>query len=522
MTGQWILLRHYLRRDRWVALWYSIGAAVLYASQAVSIDGLYTTQEAFDEAAAAMANNTAFIAMAGPARALNTTGGQVAWQSTAFGAITAGLVSMFVIGRHTRAAEETGREELVRGAPVDRRAGMAAALLTAVILNALAGVAVSASLIGYGLAVPGSLIMGVGLMLSGWFFSGVALLAMQLTESTRAAYGITSMVIGASYALRAAGDVTAGWLSWLSPIGWYQAMWGYSGDRWWPGLLLLVGASALVAAAFAVFDRRDFAAGVIQARPGPNRARDGMVGALGFAWHLQRPTALAWLVGMFLLGLTFGTFGEDVSILGDSDLTDVFAPDPDALVDSFYAVMAVLAALIGAAFTVSSALRPRGEEDDRRVEALLATGLPRRRWLLGHLTVTVLVTVTLLAVTGAGMGLAFAALTGDWAALWRLTGAVLAVVPGVLLFGGVAVLLYGLAMRWAGLAWLFLVFCVVMLLFGELLRLPQWLRDLSPFTHFALVPAQPMAWGPFLAVLSLALAAGTVGVLAFQRRDLRC
>jgi putative exporter of polyketide antibiotics len=57
---------------------------------------------------------------------------------------------------------------------------------------------------------------------------------------------------------------------------------------------------------------------------------------------------------------------------------------------------------------------------------------------------------------------------------------------------------------------------------GELLRLPQWLRDLSPFTHFALVPAQSMAWGPFLAVLSLALAAGTVGVLAFQRRDLRC
>jgi ABC-2 type transport system permease protein len=247
-----------------------------------------------------------------------------------------------------------------------------------------------------------------------------------------------------------------------------------------------------------------------------------MVGALGFAWHLQRPTALAWLVGMFLLGLTFGTFGEDVSILGDSDLTEVFAPDPDALVDSFYAVMAILVALIGGAFTVSSALRPRSEEDDRRVEALLATGLPRRHWLLGHLTVTTLVTVILLALTGAGMGLSFAALTGDWAALWRLTGAVLAVAPGVLLLGGVAVLLYGLAMRWAGLAWLLLVFYVVVLLFGELLRFPQWLRDLSPFTHFALVPAQPIAWVPFLVVLALALTAGAVGVLAFLRRDLHC
>jgi ABC-2 type transport system permease protein len=522
VTGQWILLRHFLRRDRWVALWFAVGVAVLYWAQAVSIDDLYSTQEAFDEAADAMAANTAFVAMAGPARALNTTGGQVAWQATAFGAIAAGLVSMFVIGRHTRAAEESGREELLRGSPVHRRAGMTAALLTALILNALAGAAVSAGLIGYGLAVPGSLIMGVGLMLGGWFFSGVALLAMQLTESTRAAYGITATVIGASYALRAAGDVTAGWLSWLSPIGWYQAMWGYSGDRWWPGLLLLAGAAALVAAAFAVFERRDFASGVIQARPGPDRARDGMVGALGFAWHLQRPSALAWLVGLFLLGLTFGTFGEDVSILGDSELTEAWAPDPDSLVDSFYATMAILVALIGAAFTVSSALRPRSEEDDRRVEALLATGLPRRHWLLGHLSVTVLVTVALLTVIGVGMGLGYAAFTGDQTAIWRYTGAVLAVAPGVLLIGGVAVLLYGLAMRWAGLAWLLLVFCVVVLLFGELLRFPQWLRDLSPFTHFALVPAHPMAWGPFLIVLAVALGAAAVGVLAFQRRDLRC
>ncbi len=522
MTGLWVLLGHFLRRDRWVALWFALGAAVLYWAQGISIDGLYSTQEAFDQAAAAMERNTAFLALAGPARALNTTGGQVAWQATAFGAILAGLVSMFVVGRHTRAAEESGREELLRGSPVDRRAGMTAALLTSVIFNALAGTAVSASLIGYGLAVPGSLIMGVGLMLSGWCFTGVALLAVQLTASSRAAYGITSTVIGASYALRAAGDVTGGWLSWLSPIGWYQAMWGFSGDRWWPGLLLLISAGGLVAVAFAVFERRDFASGVFQTRPGPERAHNGMVGALGFAWHLQRPSALAWLIGMVAMGFTFGTFGDDVSILGDSELTKAWAPDPDALVDSFYATMAILVALIGAAFTVSSALRPRSEEDDRRVEALLATGLTRRNWLLGHLSVTVLGTLVVLAVTGAGMGVGYAVFTGDFGAIGRFAGAVLAVAPGVLLLGGVAVSLYGLAMRWAGLAWLLLVFCVVVLLFGELLRFPQWVRNLSPFTHFALVPAQPMAWAPVLIVLALAFGAGAAGVLGFLRRDLRC
>ena len=58
--------------------------------------------------------------MAGPARALNTIGGQVTWQATAFGAIVAGLMSMFLVGRHTRAEEESGRDELVRAAAVGR------------------------------------------------------------------------------------------------------------------------------------------------------------------------------------------------------------------------------------------------------------------------------------------------------------------------------------------------------------------------------------------------------------------
>ena len=40
MTGTGILLRTFLRRDRWMLLWWGIGAALLYVSQAVSVDGL--------------------------------------------------------------------------------------------------------------------------------------------------------------------------------------------------------------------------------------------------------------------------------------------------------------------------------------------------------------------------------------------------------------------------------------------------------------------------------------------------
>jgi len=77
MTGSAtrLLLRFNLRRDRLMLLWWVLGAVLLYWSQAVSVEGLYPTQVEFDRAAASMADNVAFIAMAGPARALNTVGG---------------------------------------------------------------------------------------------------------------------------------------------------------------------------------------------------------------------------------------------------------------------------------------------------------------------------------------------------------------------------------------------------------------------------------------------------------------
>src|SRR3954463_13983703 len=86
-----ILMRSFLRRDRWLIAGFALGTTVLYYSQAVSVKGLSPTQRDFDRAAASMAQNSSFIAMAGPARALNTVGGQVMWQASAFGAILAGL-----------------------------------------------------------------------------------------------------------------------------------------------------------------------------------------------------------------------------------------------------------------------------------------------------------------------------------------------------------------------------------------------------------------------------------------------
>ena len=521
-TATRLLLRFNLRRDRLMLLWWVLGAVLLYWSQAVSVEGLYPTQAEFDRAAASMAGNAAFIAMAGPARALNTVGGQVAWQASAFGAIVAGLMSMLLVGRHTRAEEESGRDELVRAGAVGRRAPVAAAGLTVLVANVLLGGLVTASLVGYGLGVAGSVSLGLAAALAGLVFGSVALVAAQLTDGTRAMYGITGVVIGASYVLRAVGDVGNGALSWASPIGWGQAMHAFSGERWWPALISVVAVVVLVAVALRLFDRRDIGSGLMAARPGPARAGPQLRGSLGLAWRQQRASVAGWAAGLFLTGLAYGAIGDDVKdLLGDSQFAqDVFVQGGGTIVDSFYAVAVVILALMASGFAVSSAMRPRGEEDAGRLEGLLATGLTRRRWAATSLAVTVAGTVAIVAAGGLGLGLGYQLVTGDGSAVGRLLGATLPYVAPVLVLAALTWLAFGLSPRWAGAGWLALGFCVVVSFFGELLQLPDWVVDLSPFSHLALVPAEPLAWGPVLALLAVAAALGVAGTAALERRDL--
>ena len=66
----------------------------------------------------------------------------------------------------------------------------------------------------------------------------------------------------------------------------------------------------------------------------------------------------------------------------------------------------------------------------------------------------------------------------------------------------------------ASVGWLALTFCVVVFFFGELLRLPRWLVDLSPFSHLALVPAESFAWDPVLWQLTLAAVLVAAGLVA--------
>lgn len=519
-TGAGTLLVAYLRRDRWMLLAWIGGAVALYWSQAVGTLSLYTTQADLDQIAASVENNPALIAMTGPAQALDTIGGQVAWQSAAFGSIVAGLMAMFLVTRHTRAEEESGRDEVIRSSVVGRDASVLATGLLVVLANLTIAVGITASLVPYDIPFAGSLALGIGAGLNGIVFGAVALLASQLVTSSRAANALTGAVIAIAYVLRAVGDVGPTALSWLSPIGWGQAMRAYADERWWPAGLLVAATVVLVAAAVVMLQRRDFGGGAFAARPGP--ARGGPGTDLGLAWRLQRTAVLGWGAGMFAFGLAYGTIGDGVEdLVGDSAASsEIFRADTGTLTDSFYAIALMMLGLIACGFAVASVLRLRSEESSGHAESVLATSSSRTSWSVANLTVTLVGTVAVVLLAGAGIALSYGLVTGDAAYAARLFVGGVQQAVAVIVVAAVAWIAYAIRPRLAMVGWAAVAFCVVVLLFGTTLQLPTWVMELSPFERLALYPVESVDVVAVLALAAVAVVLLAAGVALFRRRDI--
>ena len=189
--------------------------------------------------------------------------------------------------------------------------------------------------------------------------------------------------------------------------------------------------------------------------------------------------------------------------------------------DSFMATSLAMLALMAGGFAVSSALALRGEETAGRVEWILATRVSRRRWAASQLAITVAGTVVAILAAGLGVGLAYAAVSGDPAEVLRLTAAALTTVPGVLVLIGLTALLFGLAPRAAPAAWAALAGMVLIGFFSDALRLPGWARDISPLEHLPAAPAEAVTVAPILSRTALAAALTAVGLWGLRRRDLQ-
>ncbi|HEU4513400.1 MAG TPA: hypothetical protein VFR87_09865 [Nocardioidaceae bacterium] len=524
-TGR--LVRFALRRDRIRLTAWLLGVTALSVSTAVSFAGLYVTAEDRQGTAATM-DSPAGLAMTGPRLYLTdyNLGSMMGHQMLGFTAVLVALMSIFLVVRHTRAEEESGRAELLRATVVGHHAHLAAALIVALIANLLLAllITVTHGALGVdGMTWSGSVLYGVAHAAVGMTFAGVAAVTAQVMEHPRGASGAASAVLGAAYVLRAVGDASNQTLSWSSPIGWAQATYVYVDDRWWP-LLLCVAATVLLAGlGFALSTRRDLGAGLRAPRPGRASATPALRRPLGFALRLQRSVLIGFLVALALTGISYGSFLADVEeMLANVEGLDeaVAAMGGATITESFISMVTIVMSIFASIFVVLAVLRARGEENAGRAEPVLATKLSRTRWLGSHLLVAV-GGGALLSLTGAlGLAVAGVATTGDGSLFATGLGAAVAYLPAQWVTAGVTVALYGWVPRLATLAWFVPGYAFLVGYLGEILQMPDWLQRFSPFSVVPTVPAEAMAWIPLVGLTLVAGVLVGLGLLGLRRRSM--
>jgi ABC-2 type transport system permease protein len=529
MTGQYArtgtLIRLELRLDRVrLPVWVGACGFGLVAS-AAGFDRLYPAGFQREVLAHSVTANPGLRALTGPIFNASSTGGLVAWRLTGMITVALALLNLLLVVRHTRAEEESGRAELVGAASVGRLAQLTSALLVTLGTDAAFAALVTLGLINRHQPVAGSAALGLTIAATAWVFAGVAAVAAQVAQTARGASGAAGLALGLAFLLRAAGDVSGGQLSWLSPIGWAQQTRPYAHERWWVPVLSTAVGTALVAAAFVLVHRRDLGAGLVHRDTGAAAASASLAGPVGLSWRLHRGVLVGWSAGFAAIGLALGTVAKDVGdLVNDSpQLAQVLRRLGGGvnIVDTYLNSVFALMALVLAGYGIQAVLRIRTEEVSLRAESVLAGEVSRWRFGLSHAIFAAVGPVAIMLVAGLSVGLVYGLRIHDVAGqVPRLLIAGLAQVPAVWVLAGLALALVGLMPRASAASWAALGGCLVIGEIGAILQLPHWMINLSPFTHSPQPPAHPIAPGPVIFLTAIALVFGAAGLVGLRRRDI--
>ncbi|HUL84384.1 MAG TPA: hypothetical protein VLX89_02555 [Actinomycetota bacterium] len=512
------------------ALWGLVFGATIAAS-AISYDSAFPTSAA-RAGLTRLEGNTAFEALFGPIRRMDTVAGYTAYKSGMFVFVLAAIWGLLVATRQLRGEEDAGRWELFvsghtsRGrAALDATIGLGAGALALWIPTFLLPAAAGASP-KVGIGIGASLFFASAIASGALMFMAIGILASQLASTRHDANLLGAAILAVSYLLRMVADSDArlAWTRWLSPIGWFEELRPLTGSR--PLAFVPIGVLVIACVAISVRSatRRDLGAGALRTRDRFRPRTFLLSGQAGLTLRLTRPVIAAWIAALVATGLVFGLV---VQAAGNALAT---SPGIQEVIARLGVTNAGAAAYLGFVFVYAAALVAiavasqvsaiRNEEAAGRLDNLLVRPVARWRWLAVRLAV------------GAGFVLLASMLVGGAAwvgavsqhsslGLGRLLEAGVNVAPPAIFVLGVGAFVFGLWPRAAiGVTYAVIVWSFLVEILAALVNSNHWLLDTSPFLHVTPAPATAPDWtaGAWLAGLGLIAAVG--GVLGFVRRDL--
>lgn len=524
-TGQ--LSRLVFRLDRTkVSLWI-VGISLLTLIVPPAFESLYKTQQDRDAVTETMAN-PAITAMVGTGDLKNyTIGAMTAHQMLIITAVIVGLMAILLVTRHTRADEEDGLIEMIRSLPTGRLSYLIASFIVA-----SGTFIVLALFIGFGLYVlgiesmdlEGSLLYGATLGGTGVIFVGVTAIFAQLSESSRGTIGWSVAVLLLTYLSRAITDISNEQLSWLSPLGWVSKAEVYSSNNWGPIFLMLAFAILLFIIAIYLNGIRDLEQGFIASKPGKSNASRLLQSPIGLAFRLQRTGFIAWAIGLFILGASYGSiFGDLESFFKGNEMYQQLLQQAEgaSLVEQFIPTLMTIISLIATIPPILAMNRLRGEEKKGRLEHLLGRAVSRAKLIGSYLILAIVNSFVMISLSAIGLWAAGTAVVEHGLEFNMVYSSALVFYPAILVMIGISAVLNGFSPRFTHVIWFYLMYSFIVLYLGNLIQFPNWLGKLTPFGHVPHVPIEEVTFMPLFLLSAIGVGLMIISFIGFRKRDIK-
>ncbi len=522
------LVWFFLRRERLRIFCWLICLLFITLAVPVVFSGMYATQ-ADRQAMLGTLQNPAMVAMVGPIYGAGnfTLGAIVAGEMILFTLVAVAIMNIFLVVRHTRRDEERGRIEVIRSLPVGRLSTLSATMIVATLVNLVLALLTGLGLYALGLesmGFSGSMLYGACMGATGIFFAAVTALFCQICSTSRGAVGYSMMALGVLYMLRAVGDMNNETLARISPLGLILRTQVYVKDLWWPVPVVLLLALVVAAVALYLNAIRDMDQGFIPERPGSKTASALLQSPLGLAFRLLRTTIIAWLVGLMLLGATYGSIMNSIeSFLAKNEMIAQMLPSAAGFTKTelFSTMLMAIIAIAAAIPCLSMMLKLKGEEERNHNEHLLARAVSRSKLMGSYLLLSLLGSFCMLLVSMLGLWSASSAVLATPVAFMSMFKAAMVYLPALWVMIGLTAFLIGAFPDKAGLVWIYLGASFFVVYFGGMLKLPDWVEKLSPFGNVPRLPIDTLHYGGLILLTAIALVLMVAGFLCYRRRDAR-
>lgn len=522
-----ILMKAILRRDRIRIPVWLISIILSTLLIAAILPDLYPSDMERQIMAETM-KNPAITVMLGPGYGLDnyTDGAMMAHFMLVFTALTMGIMGILLTNRHTGEEEEEGRIEMVRSLPVGSLSNLAATFLVLLISNIVLTLLTGLGLYSLGfdsMDLEGSLLYGASLGAVGIFFAALTGFFAQLAPNGRSTIGLSFAFLILAYLVRGIGDVGNEVLSLISPLGLILRTEVFVNNYWWPVLVTLLIAGLIFLVSLYLNSIRDLGDGFLPSRPGRNRASGFLSSPLGLTFRLQRSSIIYWLLGMLVLGASYGSvLGELEGFIESSEILKLMLPEAEGfnMTERFITTLISILTIIAIIPSLIFVLRLKSEERKNRTEQIYARAVSRNQ-VLGSYSLIAMIAGLLMQLSSIlGLWSASILVMDDAMSLADLMKAGLVHLPAIWIFLSLAILFIGLAPRLSSLTWLYLGFTFFIVYLGDMLQLPEWMGKLTPFAYIPQLPIEELRIINLVILTGLGILLTGLGFIGYNNRNI--